>query len=109
MDNQNMNQNMNNQQPVYQQPVYQQPVYQQMPSNLEEPVTVGEWIVSFLLLMIPCVNIVLMFIWAFSSNEKKSKSNFFKAYLIITVIVTVIVFIIYAIVGAAAFSAMYNY
>ena len=33
-------------------------------------------------MMIPCVNIIMMFVWAFSSTEKKSKSNFFKAYLI---------------------------
>ncbi len=51
--------------------------------ELEPPVTVGEWIVAALLMMIPCVNIVLMFVWAFSSTEKKSKSNYFKANLII--------------------------
>lgn len=50
--------------------------------ELEEPVKVGEWVLSLLLMMIPCVNIIMMFVWAFSSTEKKSKSNFFKAYLI---------------------------
>lgn len=88
------NQNMNNQQMPYQQPVYQ-PV-----GSLEEPVSLGEWIVTFLLLCIPCVNIVMMFIWAFSSTEKKSKSNFFKAYLIVALVVSVITFVMMAIFGA---------
>lgn len=64
-----------------------QPYQQLNPINnseleLEEPVKVGEWILTLVLMMIPCVNIILMFVFAFSKSEKKSKSNFFKAYLI---------------------------
>ena len=70
------------QQSDYIQPDYVQPGYQQPENTLEEPVTLGEWMVSFLLMLIPCVNIILMFVWAFSNSEKKSKSNFFKAALI---------------------------
>lgn len=50
--------------------------------ELEEPVKVSEWVLALVLMMIPCVNIIMMFVWAFSKTEKKSKSNFFKAYLI---------------------------
>ncbi len=50
--------------------------------ELEEPVRISEWVLAMVLMMIPCVNIIMMFVWAFSSTEKKSKSNFFKAYLI---------------------------
>ena len=50
--------------------------------ELEEPVKISEWVLAMVLMMIPGVNIVMMFVWAFSSTEKKSKSNFFKAYLI---------------------------
>ena len=70
------------QQSDYIQPDYVQLGYQQPENTLEEPVTLGEWMVSFLLMLIPCVNIILMFVWAFSNSEKKSKSNFFKAALI---------------------------
>lgn len=58
------------------------PPYADSRLELEEPVKVGEWVLTFVLMMIPCVNIIMMFVWAFSSTEKKSKSNFFKAYLI---------------------------
>ena len=81
-------------QPHQQYQPYQQyaniPPYNDSGLELEEPVKVGEWILSFIILMVPCVNIIMMFVWAFSSNEKKSKSNFFKAYLILFAIATVL-------------------
>lgn len=68
--------------------------------EFEPPVTMGEWLVSMLLMLIPCVNIVLMFVWAFSSSEKKSKSNFFKASLIMTAIAIVLEFILVSVLMA---------
>ncbi len=50
--------------------------------EMEIPVTVGEWLLTMLLMLIPCVNIVLLLVWAFGDKEKKSKSNYFKARLI---------------------------
>ena len=93
------------QQPQYQQP-YQQPVQQnfyQQPydSGLEEPVGIGEWLVTMLILMIPCVNIVMIFVWAFSSGTKKSKSNYFKASLIMALI-AIALWIIVAVIAVAA-------
>ncbi|PKM95577.1 MAG: hypothetical protein CVU84_05615 [Firmicutes bacterium HGW-Firmicutes-1] len=54
---------------------------------------------TFLLLFIPLVNIVLLFIWAFSSKINRNKKNFAIAYLIITVIMIVIMIVF----GATAF------
>jgi hypothetical protein len=56
----------------------------------EQPVSVGEWLVMFLIFMIPCVGIIMMFVWAFSSNTPTSKSNLCKAYLIFTGIMLVL-------------------
>ena len=69
--------------------------------GLEEPVTMGEWLVTMLLMMVPCVNIVLMFVWAFSKTEKKSKSNFFKVELIMMGIILVLYIVVIAIMIAA--------
>lgn len=74
--------------------------------ELEPPVTVGEWIISMLLMIVPCVNIVLIFVWAFSSSEKKSKSNYFKASLIMTGVVLVLYILI---IFVAAFAYMASY
>ena len=88
MDNNNMY-NQNNAQGGQQyssyyetpgQPQIQTPVGK----DWEEPVSMGEWMISMLLMCIPCVNIVLMFVWAFGSNVNKSKSNYFKAALVWT-------------------------
>ena len=61
---------------------YQNPYQNNSQMELEEPVKISEWVLAMVLMLIPCVNIIMMFVWAFSSTEKKSKSNFFKAYLI---------------------------
>ena len=62
-------------------------IYQPSQLDLEEPVKMSEWLISLLLMMVPCVNIIMMFVWAFSKTEKKSKSNFFKAQLIMAGVV----------------------
>lgn len=102
--NDNTNFNSNYQQAQYnQQPVYNQPV-----GDLEEPMTLGEWIGTILLTLIPCVNIVLLFVWAFSSTEKKTKSNWAKATLIIAAIgVAIYLILIFALVSAGI--SMFKY
>lgn len=74
---------------------YQQPVTPQRYDGLEEPVTKGEWALCYFLMMIPCVGIIMMFVWAFSKTEKKSKSNFFKVQLIFMGIIFVLYFLIF--------------
>ena len=75
--------------------------------GLEEPVSVGEWIVSMLLMLVPCLNIIMMFVWAFGKSEKKSKSNFFKASLIYTgvILALYLIMIIFVVIGAVSFSS----
>jgi hypothetical protein len=41
-------------------------------------------------MMIPLVNIVMMLVWAFSSNTNPNKANYFKAALILFAIVMAI-------------------
>ena len=96
----------------YQQPqtssIQSQLQYQYQPAqdNLEEPMSMGEWMISMLVMLIPCVNIVMMFVWAFSSTEKKSKSNFFKAYLIFFAIMMVFSIVLVIVMSAAAVGVM---
>lgn len=53
-------------------------------STQEEPVSVGEWLLTLVLLMIPVIGIVLMIKWAFSGDGKTSRRNLMRAYLLIT-------------------------
>ena len=53
-------------------------------------VSVKEWLLTNLIMMIPLVNIVMMLVWAFSSNTNPNKANYFKAALILFAIVMAI-------------------
>lgn len=46
------------------------------------PVTIGNWMLTILLMCIPLVNIILLCVWAFGSNTPVSKANWAKASLI---------------------------
>lgn len=104
-------QNQNNTQETSQYSSYYEAPAQpqvQMPigSELEEPVSLGEWLIAMLLMCIPCVNIILMFVWAFSGSVKKSKSNFFKASLIATGIYMVLCIIMVILMSAGMIAAI---
>ena len=79
---------------------YQVPYQQNSPLDLEEPMKMSEWLISLLITLIPCVGIIMIFVWAFGSTEKKSKSNFFKAYLVFGVI-RIVIYLIYVFFYAA--------
>ena len=75
--------------------------------GLEEPMGIGEWLITMLLMAIPCVNIILLFVWGFGSSEKKSKSNFCKAYLIgigIALLIYILMIVVMLIFGFSAAS-----
>jgi succinate dehydrogenase/fumarate reductase cytochrome b subunit len=61
-----------------------QPAYQAMPTHqpMAPVVTVKDWLITTLILLIPIVNIIMMFVWAFGDGTNPSKANYFKASLI---------------------------
>lgn len=56
----------------------------------EPPMTLGDWIITLLIMAIPCVNIIMIFVWAFGSGVNTSKKNYFRAMLIFSAIGIVI-------------------
>lgn len=71
------------QQQQYQQP-YQQPPYGQpypQPAYTEEPISTGSYMLMFLLLMIPIVNLLCLIVWACGGSNKKNKVNLSRAML----------------------------
>lgn len=52
---------------------------QQIPS-------VGEWVITFIIMAIPLVNLIMLCVWAFGSNTAPAKANFAKAALIMMVV-----------------------
>lgn len=50
--------------------------------NSEIPMTLGDWLLTLLLLYLPIVNIVMLIIWSVDSNTKTTKKHFAWAALI---------------------------
>lgn len=76
------------------------------PPVKNETVTVGQWMLTMFLLILPVANIILTFVWAFSKGVKPSKRNFCKAMLIYELIaigISVITAIIIIAVGGSLF------
>lgn len=49
-------------------------------------VTIGDWIITMIIMMIPLVNLIMLFVWAFGSGTSESKANWAKASLIFMLI-----------------------
>lgn len=88
---------------------YQQPNYTPYnpytsPSNLEEPLSVGQWMLTMLVCALPCVNLIMLLVWAFQSTGNKSRSNWAKANLIWAAIGFAIYFILIFILLSVGFT-----
>lgn len=97
-----------NQMPV-QQPVYVVPGQPIVPDGYSETVSVKEWLGSMALMLVPIVNIVMIFVWAFG-DTKKSKSNFYKASLIysaIVMVISIVVSILVVVLGISLGATLY--
>ena len=100
------NQNTYNQQQNYQPNNYQPNNYQ---DDLERPVSVGDWLGTFFLMLIPIVNVIMIIVWAASGTEKKSKVNWAKATLIFEAIILLVALAFYLLLFASIFSSSSYY
>lgn len=100
----------------YQQNTYRQNNYQQNPyaqnnypqnvyvsgtgtkSELEEPVSILDWVGTILLALVPCVGLIMYIIWGFSPDTKKSKANYCKASLIIGLVIVAVYILFFVII-----------
>ncbi|TSA31139.1 MAG: hypothetical protein D4R65_11635 [Verrucomicrobiaceae bacterium] len=56
-----------------------------MNSTENKPVSIGDWIVTIILLAIPVVNLIMLLVWAFGGSVHPSKKNYARATLILGV------------------------
>ena len=59
------------------------------------PMSIGNWIITSLILAIPIVGFVMLFVWGFGSNTHPSKANWAKASLIVMGIGFVIIVVFF--------------
>lgn len=70
----------------------QNPVYvEKEVSYVQTPVSVGDWMITLLIMYLPIINIIMLFVWAFSGNINVSKANWAKATLI-WILISIILF-----------------
>ncbi|MGI5878595.1 MAG: zinc ribbon domain-containing protein [Christensenellales bacterium] len=62
--------------------------------DLSAPLRTGQYIGMLLLLAIPIVNIVMLFVWAFSSDVNLNRRNYARAILILMAISLGIMFVV---------------
>lgn len=77
-----------------------------MEDNVYKPVTIGNWIITYLLMCIPLVNLILLFVWAFGSNTPVSKANWAKASLIWAAIGIAFYVLLFVVMGIGASASM---
>src|SRR5690606_7352480 len=71
----------------------------------ETPVSVGDWVLSLLLISLPIVGIIMVLVWAFGGGAPPSKANYAEALLIWMLIglgLVIAVLILIAVIGVAA-------
>ena len=69
-------------------------------------VTIGDWIITMILMCIPFVNFIMFLVWAFSAVTPVSKANWAKATLIFLLIGFVLVILFWGAIGGLLLSNM---
>ncbi|WHZ20791.1 MAG: hypothetical protein OJF55_002940 [Rhodanobacteraceae bacterium] len=76
----------------------------QLAARESAPVSLGDWILTLIILAIPIVGLVMLFVWVFSSGTHPSKQNYCRAVLIFALIAFVLA-ILFGLMGG--FAAMH--
>lgn len=69
------------------------------PLNLQQnykPMTIGDWLITFLIQIIPLVGLVMLFVWAFGGDTHPSKKTWAQATLLWFVIMIILFIIFFA-------------
>jgi hypothetical protein len=101
-------------QPNFNQPNFNQAPIYQVPTEDTTPLSTGQWMLTTLVLALPCIGLIMAFVWAFG-NGNVNRRNYSRATLIWMAISIGIALIGYGIVftvfrsylGAGAFSSIY--
>lgn len=76
-----------------------------MTDSNQAVMTMGQWLITLIVLAIPCVNIIMYFVWGFG-NGNENRKNFCRAGLIMMAIGIVLFIILYVLMGASLAAAM---
>ena len=66
--------------------------------------SVKDWLITWIIMLIPCVGLIMGIVWAFSNKGNLNRKNYCRAYLIIVAAIVVLYIIAFIIFGAALFA-----
>ena len=65
-----------------------------------QPMSIGDWIITFIISYIPLVGFIMLFVWAFVDGAHPSKKTWAQASLIMMVSVIVLMIIFFCIIAS---------
>ena len=68
-----------------------------MPIKKNKVISTHEWIIVHLIMLVPVINVIMLFVWAFNDKTNLNKSNWAKASLVVWLIGFIIYFLIFLI------------
>ena len=83
--------------------------YQPMASSTYQPMSIGDWIITFIVTAIPLVGFIMLFVWAFGDGTHPSKKTWAQAYLIIMAVFIVLMIIFFGVISSILGSFVGDY
>ncbi len=74
------------------------PNYTPQPRQFKS-LTIGDWLITFLIQAIPVIGFIMLFVWAFGSDTHPSKKTWAQATLIFFAIVVVFTIVFFIVLG----------
>jgi len=69
-------------------------------SSNYKPMTIGDWIITFIITYIPLVGFIMLFVWAFGGGTHPSKKTWAQALLIMMAIGIILAIIFFSVIAS---------
>lgn len=76
--------------------------------QLEKPLSFGEWLITMIVLAIPCVGVIMLLVWGFG-NGNVSRRNYCRAALVMVAIAALLSLILWSTIAALLANALSGY
>lgn len=65
-----------------------------------KPMTIGDWIITLIIMYIPLVGLIMLFVWAFGGGTHPSKKTWAQAVLILMVVGIILAIIFFGVIAS---------
>ncbi len=68
----------------------------------QKPMSVGDWLITVVILALPLVGLIMLFVWGFGSSGNINRRNYCRATLILALIIFVLTLLFLFVFGGMA-------